>query len=83
MSITQKEKLLVETFCDLCGKSQGTSLIDPGEYPAWLKQTADLLVFDVDGKAMFLCWDCIRQRGLMKEYDRRVNEVTYGKPGDK
>lgn len=80
MGISKKEKLLVETFCDLCGQSQGTSLIDKREYPDWLKHTNDLLTFDVDGHGpSLLCWDCIKEHGLTREYDRRLNDLTYPK----
>jgi hypothetical protein len=87
MVITKKDKLLVETFCDLCKASQGTSLIDKKEYPDWLKQTTDLLTFIVYdgptstalGRDVLLCWECIKQHGLTREYDRRLNDLTYPK----
>ena len=81
MSITQRKKLLVETTCDLCGESMGTSLIDPSEYGDWLKHTTDLLTFNVDGKPVLLCWVCIRNHDYEKLYDRRLNFLTYGKGG--
>lgn len=79
MSITKRKKLLVETWCDLCGQSGGTSLLDPDEYPTWLKNMTDLLTFEVDGKPRLLCWACIRKGGLVKEYDRRLTTLTYPK----
>jgi len=81
--VTKKDKLLVETICDLCKASMGTSLIDPGEYGDWLKHTIDLLTFEVEGNPQILCWECIRARGLVKEYDRRLNDLTYPKDKDK
>jgi len=83
MGVTKKDKLLVETRCDLCGESMGTSLIDPEEYGDWLKHTTDLLTFDIPvgskmkKRPLLLCWDCIKARGLVKEYDRRLNDLTY------
>jgi len=83
--VTKKDKLLVETICDLCKASMGTSLIDPGEYGDWLKHTTDLLTFNVpaslsmNGRPLLLCWDCIKARGLVKEYDKRLNDLTYPK----
>lgn len=79
MPITKKEKLLVETFCDLCGKSQGTSLIDPGEYGDWLKHNTDLLTFEIEGKHQLLCWECIKDHGLAKAFNHRIDELTYGR----
>jgi len=93
MGVTKKDKLLVETICDLCSASMGTSLIDPGEYGDWLKHTSDLLTFKVvhegvvpgkgrgigPGTDVLLCWDCIRARGLTREYDKRLNDLTYPK----
>jgi hypothetical protein len=66
----------------------GTSLIDPGEYGDWLKHTTDLLTFDIPvgskmkKRPLLLCWECIRARGLVKEYDKRLNDLTYP-PKDK
>ena len=86
--VTKKDKLLVETICDLCKASMGTSLIDPGEYGDWLKHTTDLLTFRVieDGggtcpatRTCLLCWECIKARGLTREYDKRLNDLTYPK----
>jgi hypothetical protein len=65
----------------------GTSLIDKREYPDWLKHTTDLLTFTVydapasksPGRDALLCWACIKQRGLTREYDRRLNDLTYPK----
>lgn len=79
MPITKREKLLVETICDGCCQSQGTSLIDKKEYPDWLKHTTDLLTFEVAGKSQLLCWDCIVRLGKTREYDRRLNALTYPK----
>jgi hypothetical protein len=90
MGVTKKDKLLVETICDLCGASMGTSLIDPGEYGDWLKHTTDLLTFTITAadplllnypttRNALLCWECIRARGLVKEYDKRLNDLTYPK----
>ena len=83
--ISKKDKILVETTCDLCGESMGTSLIDPGEYGDWLKHTTDLLTFNVPmgskmkERPVLLCWECIRKCGLVKEYDKRLNDLTYPK----
>ena len=77
MGVTKKDKLLVETTCDLCKASMGTSLIDPGEYGDWLKHTTDLLTFEVEGKPQLLCWSCLKNRGFIKEYDHRLNVLTY------
>jgi hypothetical protein len=79
MSITRKTYLKVESFCDLCGASEGTSLITEKEYKSWVKNTTDLLTFEVDGKPQMLCWDCIVQLGKTREYDKRLNELTYPK----
>lgn len=78
MAITKKEKYLVETFCDRCKKSLGTSLIDPDEFGDWLKRTIDLLTFLVSGKPLTLCWECIKELGLAREYNKRVNDLTFG-----
>ena len=77
--ITRKNLLKTEVFCDLCGASQGTSIIEKKEYPSWLQHTTDLLTFAVDSQAAILCWECIKKHGLVKEYDRRLNELTYPK----
>ena len=79
MSIKRENYLKTEVFCDVCGATQGTSLIREREYPEWVKETVDLLTFDVDGKAAILCWDCIRAKGFAKEYDRRLNALVYPK----
>ena len=80
MSITKKAKLLVETKCDECGESMGTSLIDKSEYGDWLKHTIDLLTFDIDGEKI-LCWSCIKKHGLVRAYNQRLNDLTYPPPG--
>jgi len=79
MPILKKEKLITEVFCDLCGVSQGTSELSPDEYPDWLVHTTDLLTFNVEGWDVLLCWECIKKHGLTKEYDRRLNALTYPK----
>jgi hypothetical protein len=88
MGITKKDKLLVEAICDICAASMGTSLIDKKEYPDWLKHTTDLLTFTVmedsggtcpGHRTGLLCWDCIKKHGLTREYDRRLNDLTYPK----
>jgi len=85
MGVTRKDKLLAETTCDLCGESMGTSLIDPDEYGDWLKHTSDLLTFDIPvgskmkKRPLLLCWECMKAYGLTKEYDRRLNDLTYPK----
>ena len=79
MGIERKNYLKVEAICDVCGQSQGTTMLPEREYPAWVKQTTDLLTFDVGGEPKLLCWDCLKAHGHAKEYDRRVNALTYPK----
>jgi len=55
----------------------GTSLIDPTEYDDWLKHTLELLTFEVGGARLILCWECIKVRGFTKEFNRRLDALTY------
>jgi len=36
-------------------------------------------VFTVNGEKKTLCWDCIVNRGLAKEYNRRLDGLLSGK----